>query len=99
MAHPHQPRIGDWYQEPEGDPFEVVAVDDDAGTVEVQHFGGEIEEIDLEDWFEMELSPAAPPEDWTGPYDDLERDDLGDIERPLHPENWGGYLDEIDKGG
>ena len=49
MATP-QPSIGEWYRLNRGDSFEIVAVDEDDGTVEIQHFDGTIEEMDLEDW-------------------------------------------------
>lgn len=90
-----QPVIGNWYQAPGGDPFEVVALDDAEGTVEVQYFGGEIDEISRDIWKELELEESAAPEDWSGPFDDLEPDDLGGA--VSRPEDWGGPWDEIDK--
>jgi len=30
--------------------FEVVALDDDDGTIEIQYFDGTVEEMDIEDW-------------------------------------------------
>ena len=49
MATP-QPGIGDWYRLSGGALFEVVALDDDDGTVEIQYFDGTLEEMDIEDW-------------------------------------------------
>ena len=50
MAAP-QPGIGDWYRQKEGGAlFEVVAFDDDDGTIEIQYFDGTVEEMDVEDW-------------------------------------------------
>jgi hypothetical protein len=49
--------------------FEVVAVDRDDGTIEVQHFDGTLEEFDLESWAEQEFEEAQAPEDWTGSVD------------------------------
>src|SRR5262245_41232301 len=50
MAAP-QPSIGDWYRQKEGGAlFEVVAYDDDDGTIEIQYFDGTVEEMDIEDW-------------------------------------------------
>jgi hypothetical protein len=31
----------------------------------------------MEEWEEMDLEEIEPPEDWTGPLDKLEPDDLG----------------------
>ena len=71
------PIVGNWYRNQEsGTDFEVVALDEDAQTVELQYFEGEVEELDLDAWYELVLEPGEPPEDWSGPFDDLERDDL-----------------------
>lgn len=92
----HKPEVENWYRDNENDTFAVIAVDEDAGTVEVQYFEGEIEELDMDTWYQFEPQPIAPPEDWTGPFDSLVRDDLGDTEVPLVPEDWNGPADEMD---
>jgi len=76
MANNFQPRVGDWYQSISGDNFEIVAHDIDEATVEIQYFDGAIEEIDADSWYEMEIQPIEPPEDWSGSLD-IERDDYG----------------------
>ena len=63
------PVVGDWYRRFNGALFEVVAVDRDDGTVEVQHFDGTLEEFDLEAWEEQDFEEAQAPEDWTGSVD------------------------------
>ena len=63
------PVVGDWYRRPGGALFEVVAIDRDDATVEVQHFDGTLEEVDLESWEEQEFEEAQPPEDWSGSVD------------------------------
>ncbi|HEY0682636.1 MAG TPA: DUF6763 family protein [Steroidobacter sp.] len=63
------PVVGDWYRRFNGALFEVVAVDRDDGTVEVQHFDGTLEEFDLESWEEQDFEEAQAPEDWTGSVD------------------------------
>lgn len=75
------PVIGNWYRIQGSDSFEVVAFDEDDGTIELQYFDGTVEEMDLEDWVaEQEagtLEEVEPPEDWTGSVDvDPEEDDL-----------------------
>ena len=72
------PIVGNWYQNLDTQSqFEVVAFDEDAQTVEIQYFDGEVEEIDLDSWYEMVLEPIEPPEDWSGPFDEIDPDDLG----------------------
>lgn len=88
MALP-QPEVGSWYYDPTtNSQFEVVAVDED-GNVEIQFFDGSIEEFEKEVWFELKLSPAAQPEDWTGPYEVVEPDDQGYHDTGYSPNRWG----------
>ncbi len=98
MSTEFGPRVGDWYKNLEGGQmFEVVAFDEERGNVEIQYFEGEVEEIDLDSWAEMTLAVAEPPEDWSAPFDDLEKDELGFTDRAIKPENWSGPLNGIDR--
>jgi hypothetical protein len=80
MATP-QPAIGDWYRMNGGALFEVVALDDDDGTIEIQYFDGTVEEMDIEDWEAQwedgALEAAEAPEDWSGSVDVEASDDEG----------------------
>lgn len=96
MATSINPEIGAWYKTLEGESFEVIAIDDDEGIIEIQYFDGAVEELDTETWYEMDLMRREAPEDWSGPFDDLERDDLGDTEFVRHPEDWSGPLDTLE---
>lgn len=72
------PIIGNWYRNQEtGNDFEVVAIDEDAQTIEIQYFDGELEELDLDAWYDLVIESIEAPEDWSGPYDEMESDDLG----------------------
>jgi hypothetical protein len=68
-----KPDIGEWYQVRDGELLEVVAIDEDDGTIEVQYFDGTVEEMDLEDWCTQRangnIEDAEPPEDWSGSVD------------------------------
>ncbi|HUI62051.1 MAG TPA: DUF6763 family protein [Steroidobacteraceae bacterium] len=78
MTAPH-PNIGEWYRHAGGDSFEVVAFDEDDGTIEIQYFDGTVEEMDTEDWegqwADRAIESAEPPEDWTGSVDIEATDD------------------------
>jgi hypothetical protein len=90
------PIVGNWYRHlDKGQLFCVVAIDQDAGVVELQHFDGDIEEVELAPWYEMTLEPAEAPEDWTGPADDIERDDLPYTETDMSSSDWTGSLQEL----
>jgi len=89
-----QPGIGDWYRL-RGELFEVVAVDDADGTVEVQTFDGTLEEIELEDWHLQcssgAIQPAEAPEDTSGSLDgDEENSGAGGEERRLRTDGIEG---------
>jgi hypothetical protein len=72
------PIVGNWYQNLETQTeFEVVAFDEDTQTVEIQYFDGEVEELDLDAWHDMPLEAIEAPEDWSGPFDEIDPDDLG----------------------
>jgi len=71
------PIEGNWYLDLESNQkFEVVAVDEDSGTIEIQYFDGNIDEIDFDAWRELNLEPIEEPEDWTAPLDDVEPEDI-----------------------
>ncbi|MEX0732275.1 MAG: DUF6763 family protein [Aquisalimonadaceae bacterium] len=81
MATQYQPEIGDWYESIMGDLFEVVALDLEDETIEIQYFDGAIEELDLETWNDLEIIPAEAPEDFTGSLD-MAREDTGVNDQP-----------------
>ena len=71
------PIEGNWYHHlDKGQDFMVVDVSEREGTVDIQYFDGDIEELEMEEWEEMDLEEIEPPEDWTGPLDDLESGNL-----------------------
>jgi hypothetical protein len=89
------PRVGEWYQTPDGETLEVVAWDPEEKTVEVQFFDGTVEEYDFESWSELGARFAEPPEDWSGSLD-LSHEDYGvDRDQPAG-ESHHNPLDDID---
>jgi hypothetical protein len=98
MATDLDPIEGNWYEHlDKGYKFEIVAVDQDSRVVEIQHFDGDVEEIDLDTWYDLDIEGIETPEDWTGPVDDIERDDLGYTETEMESEDWSGSLGEVKK--
>ncbi len=89
-------RIGQWYTRwDKGEIFQVVAYDPESRTIQVQTFDGDVEEMDLGTWVALPLSLAEPPEDWTGPADDVERDDLGYSETGMSEGDWSQPLQSL----
>jgi hypothetical protein len=98
MATEIDPIEGDWYQHlDKGQCFTVISIDEEQKNIEVQHFDGDLESIDQDSWYEMDLAHIEPPEDWTGPIDELELDDLGIDTSDMQPEDWAAPLDEFPK--
>ena len=90
------PAIGDWYEAPGGVRCEVIAVDDDEGTIDIQHFDGTVEELDFDAWEEGGFRSADPPEDYSGSLD-IEREDYGvDLDRAV-AQDWADPLDYLDQ--
>lgn len=90
------PTIGDWYQKAGRELFEVVAVDDHDGTIEIQYFDGTVEEIEFENWLESRFTEAEPPEDYSGSLDMDAEDADREIERTPHRE-WSDPLEYLDQ--
>lgn len=65
--------------------------------MDIRHFDGGLEELELKDWYTLHVEPIAPPEDWTGPMDDIERDDLGYRETDMAESDRSAALKEWDR--
>ena len=90
------PAIGDWYETQVGNKFEIIAVDDEDGSIDIQHFDGTVEELDFDAWEESEFFPSDPPEDYSGSLD-IEREDYGvDLDRAA-VQGWANPLDYLDQ--
>lgn len=92
-----QPVVGNWYKcLGERETFEVVATDENSQTIEIQYFEGEVSELDLNIWYEMDIAEVPPPEDWSGPFDDLEKDDI-ETDRSASCVDWSDPLSHLDR--
>ncbi len=66
-----EPIVGKWYHDVELDePFRVAAIDEEREVVAVRYLDGETDEIALADWSELDLEPAAAPEQEAEAEDD-----------------------------
>jgi len=69
--------VGQWYlRRDTRDVFQVVDWDDEVGAARIQMFDGSLDEIDADMWRALSPEAVAAPEDWTGPLDNLETEDL-----------------------
>lgn len=65
MPMEEEPVVGKTYQDPDGLAFEILAFDEDDGTIEIEYTDGTVDEIDLDTWYEMDLrqlKTAAKPD-------------------------------------
>jgi hypothetical protein len=85
------PVIGHWFRRPNGMLFEVVAIDEDDATVEIQQFDGTIDEIDRDAWPMLSVIEVAAPEDWSGSVDMDPEDYVGKDDNEPPP----GYHDPL----
>ena len=79
MGRDYDPVPGQWYENlEEEETFQVLTVDEDSELIEIQYLDGDVEEIDLETWTEMDLEKRDEPEGWSG--SEGEEDDDADTD-------------------
>ena len=77
VSRDYEPVPGKWYEnQEEEETFRVLTVDEDAELVEIEYVDGEIEELDVDTWHEMDLELTDEPEGWSeSDEDDDEEED------------------------
>src|ERR1700749_3561742 len=79
VSRDYEPVPGQWYENlEEEESFRVLSVDEDSELVEIEYLDGDIEEIDIEAWHEMDLEHPDEPEGWSEPEEDEEEEDEDD---------------------
>ena len=102
MGRDYEPVKGQWYENVEEDEsFRVLSVDEDAELVEIEYLDGDIEELDLDAWHEMDLERIEEPEGWAGGgegegEDDDEDEDEEDEDEDDEDDDWDEDDDEDD---
>ena len=100
MARDYDPVQGQWYEDlEENEIFRVLSVDPDEEIIEVQYENGDIEEIDLDTWHELDLERAEEPEGWASDDDDEdeeEEDDEDDWDEDEDDDDWDDDDEDLD---
>ncbi len=79
MSRDYEPVPGQWYENlEEEEPFRVLTMDEDSELVELEYLDGDIEEIDLETWHEMDLELTQEPEGWAASQEEDDDEDEED---------------------
>lgn len=82
------PSIGKWYQDSTSQQlFEVIAVDERNGRIEVELEDGCIDEYDMENWKKLDVHPASAPKNMNAGYG-----------LPPVNDGWSGEID-LSSGG
>lgn len=99
MTTENDPIIGNWYRHlDKGQCFQIVAVDEKNATIELQHFDGDLEEVELENWYNLDVEACEEPENWSGPIDIGEMDDYGTSITDTSQDQWDEQLEESPPG-
>jgi predicted dehydrogenase len=81
VARDYDPVQGQWFEDiEENEIFRVLSVDPDEEIIEIQYENGDIEEIDLDTWHELDLERAEEPEGWASDEEDDEEEEEEDEE-------------------
>jgi hypothetical protein len=90
VAREYEPVAGQWYENiDENDSFRVLSVDEDSELVEIEYLDGEIEELDLDGWRELDLEKIDQPEGWSGGAEEEEDEEEDELD-----ETWDEDDDE-----
>ena len=97
MSRDYEPVAGQWYENlEEEESFRVLSVDEDSELLEIEYLDGDIEEIDLETWHEMDLERIEEPEGWSE-SDDEDADEDEDWEEDEEDEEEDDEDDDTDE--
>jgi hypothetical protein len=96
VSRDYEPAKGQWYQNVEEDEtFRVLSVDEDAELVEIEYLDGDIEEMDIDTWHEMDLEKIEEPEGWADKDDEEDEDEDEDLDED-EDDDWDDDDDEDD---
>ncbi len=97
VSRDYEPVAGQWYENlEEEEQFRVLTVDEDSELVEIEYLDGDIEEMDVESWHEMDLERIPQPEGWSESEEEDEADDDEDWDED-DDEDEDDELDEDDE--
>jgi hypothetical protein len=87
VSRDFDPEAGKWYEDLDREEiFKVVSVDPDDEIVRLQWLDGEIVEIDLDAWTELDLELAEEPEGWSD--DEADEDDEDEDDWDEDDDDW-----------
>ena len=100
MSRDNEPVRGQWYENVEEDEtFRVLTVDEDSELIEIEYLDGDIEELDIEAWHEMDLELTSEPEGWSDEDEDEEEEEEEEEEDEDEDDDddWDDDDDDLDE--
>jgi hypothetical protein len=89
VGRDYEPVKGQWYENVEEDEtFRVLSVDEDAELVEIEYLDGDIEELDIDAWHEMDLERIAEPEGWAATDEEETEEEEEEEEEDEDEDDW-----------
>ena len=105
VSRDYDPKKGQWYEDLDREElFKVISVDPDEILVRIQWLDGEIEDIDVDAWNELDLELATEPEGWVADSEDADdeedeedaEDDLDDLDEDEDDDDWDDDDEDYD---
>jgi len=94
VSRDNEPVKGQWYENVDDEEtFRVLSVDEDAELIEIEYLDGEIDELDIEEWHELDLELIEEPEGWS---EDDDEDEDEDEELDEDDDDWDDEDEEDD---
>ncbi|HET7201916.1 MAG TPA: DUF6763 family protein [Steroidobacteraceae bacterium] len=95
MSRDYEPQAGQWYEDLDTEEtFQVLSVDPDEEIIRIQWPDREIQELDLDQWNEMDLELAVAPEGWVDDEEEVDDEDDDDDLDLEDDEDWEDDEDE-----
>src|SRR6185312_7031059 len=92
----YEPAVGQWYENlEEEEQFRVLSVNEDSELIEIEYLDGDIEEMDIEGWHEMDLDKIDEPEGWSESDEDEEEEE--DEDEDDEDEDWDDEDEDQDE--
>ncbi len=97
MGREYEPTVGQWYEDLENEEtFQVLKVDEDREIIEIQHLDGDTEDMDVDDWAELDLELTDEPEGWSGSAGEDDDEDEEDWEEDEDEDEDDDEDDDLD---
>ncbi|HLJ21831.1 MAG TPA: DUF6763 family protein [Stellaceae bacterium] len=100
VSRDYEPVPGQWYENlEEEESFRVLSVDEDSELLEIEYLDGDIEEIDLETWHEMDLERIQEPEGWSESDDEDAEEEEEDWDEEDEDDDDDDWDEDEEDGG